>query len=78
MMVTDTFGESWLGVGIGHHRFYFRLYVFKLGEFELVALHLLFLIGLFGRLMRHFHLRWRFLVALLQHVGNRVSLLLHL
>jgi hypothetical protein len=43
-----------------------------------MILHFLLLIGLFGWLLGHLHLCWGFFVALLQHVGNGVSLLLQL
>lgn len=68
--------ESWFGIWVGHHGFYFRLYVFELGQFELMIFHFLLLIDLFVRLIGDVHFDWGLLVALLQHVGHGISLFL--
>ena len=66
------------GLRAGHHRLHLRLHVLELRQLELVLLHLFLLVGLSRRLLRGFHLRGRFVVALLQHAHHGVSLLLEL
>ena len=66
------------GLRAGHHRLHLRLHVLELRQLELVLLYLFLFVGLSRRLLRGFHLRGRFVVALLQHAHHGVSLLLEL